>query len=155
MPRRFDPAAGIGRSVPASVNRQHPQQRARTNREDKEMNQEKKRQGGFTLIELLIAIVVVGILAAVAIVGIGGLTSTGGKSACVASADAAQSASAAYYANNNNVWQTDLTGLIAATPSVFTPPTGYAMTTANEMTVGTWHLTQSGGTGTQPTFACT
>ena len=34
MPRRFDPVAGIGRSVPASVDRQHPQQRAITNREE-------------------------------------------------------------------------------------------------------------------------
>jgi prepilin-type N-terminal cleavage/methylation domain-containing protein len=59
---------------------------------------EERNEKGFTLIELLIAIVVVGILAAVAIVGIGGLTNTGSSSACKASADAAKSASAAFYA---------------------------------------------------------
>src|SRR5437016_6786459 len=85
---------------------------------------EKRNEKGFTLIELLIAIVVVGILAAVAIVGIGGLTTTGGNAACKASADAAVAASAAYYANNNNTWQTDLAGLAAATPKVYTTPTG-------------------------------
>ena len=44
---------------------------------------------GFTLIELLVTIVVVGILSAVAIVGIGGVTSTGSKSACSASLSSA------------------------------------------------------------------
>ena len=58
-------------------------------------------QAGFTLVEILIAIVVVGILAAVAIVGINSLTSTGNKSACNASADAAKAASAAYFANHS------------------------------------------------------
>ena len=69
------------------------------------------REQGFTLIELLIAIVVVGILSAVAIVGIAGLTNTGGQSACKASADAAHASSAAYYANNTNKWESNLTAL--------------------------------------------
>ena len=116
---------------------------------------QKRNEKGFTLIELLIAIVVVGILAAVAIVGIAGLTNTGSKSACTASLDSATAASAAYYANQTpNAWQANLTALIAANPPVFVPPAGYVMTTANEMTVGTWHLTETGGGTTAPTFAC-
>jgi prepilin-type N-terminal cleavage/methylation domain-containing protein len=119
------------------------------------MNQytEERNEKGFTLIELLIAIVVVGILAAVAIVGIGGLTNTGGQSACKASADAATAASAAYYANNGNVWQTDLQTLAAATPQVFVTPNGIAPV-GQVLTVGTWKLTETGGGATQPTFAC-
>src|ERR1700743_1552128 len=54
---------------------------------------------GFTLIELVIAIVVVGILSAVALVGIAGLTTTASSKACDASKDAAISASAIYFTN--------------------------------------------------------
>ena len=66
-----------------------------------ETNEQKDhgREQGFTLIELLVAIVVVGILTAVAIVGIGGLTNKGAKSACSTSVDAARAAGAVYYAN--------------------------------------------------------
>jgi prepilin-type N-terminal cleavage/methylation domain-containing protein len=62
---------------------------------------EKRKEEGFTLIELLVAIVVVGILTAVAIVGIAGLTNKGTKSACAATQDAIQTAQAVHFANNN------------------------------------------------------
>ena len=61
-----------------------------------------KRENGFTLIELLIAIVVVGILTAVAIVGIGGLTNDGKGASCQATMDAARAAEAVHYANSGN-----------------------------------------------------
>jgi len=60
-----------------------------------------RSQRGFTLIELLIAIVVVGILTAVAIVGIAGLTDNGKAAACRASLDSAKTASAVHFANTN------------------------------------------------------
>jgi len=56
---------------------------------------------GFTLVELLLAIVVVGILTAVAIVGIGGLTDTAKKATCQTSLDASRSAVAAYYSSQS------------------------------------------------------
>ena len=62
---------------------------------------EEREEQGFTLIELLIAIVVVGILTAVAIVGIAGLTDNGEDSACAATEDAAKAAQAVYYANTD------------------------------------------------------
>jgi prepilin-type N-terminal cleavage/methylation domain-containing protein len=54
-------------------------------------------EGGFTLIELLISIVVVGILSAVAIVGVAGLQDKGQNAACSTSLDAATSATEMYY----------------------------------------------------------
>jgi len=57
---------------------------------------------GFTLIELLIAIVVVGILTAVAIVSVASLTDKGETSACQASVDAVKSANAVHYANTGD-----------------------------------------------------
>ena len=71
-----------------------------------------RRDEGFTLIELLIAIVVVGILTAVVIVGIGGLTNTGSKGACQASADAAKAASVVHHANTGN-WPADFNVMAA------------------------------------------
>ena len=69
---------------------------------------------GFTLIELLIAIVVVGVLSAVVIVGIGGLNDSGKTGACKASKDAAKAAVAVHYANSNGVYPANLAAMVTA-----------------------------------------
>jgi prepilin-type N-terminal cleavage/methylation domain-containing protein len=131
MSRRFDPTSGIGRSVQTSVNRQKPQQRANTNWEELEMDQEKKKEeGGFTLIELLVAIVVVGILTAVAIVGIGGLTGTAKVATCQATLDASRASVASYYASQS--------------PNAY-PATFGAMVTAGDLTLQGGVLNPGGG----------
>jgi prepilin-type N-terminal cleavage/methylation domain-containing protein len=56
-----------------------------------------QKNRGFTLIEILIAIVLVGVLAGVVVVGIGALTEKGSAAACTASADASRAGSTLYY----------------------------------------------------------
>jgi len=56
---------------------------------------------GFTLVELLLAIVVVGILTAVALVGISGLTDTAKKATCQTTLDASRAAVVSYYSSQN------------------------------------------------------
>jgi prepilin-type N-terminal cleavage/methylation domain-containing protein len=120
---------------------------------------EKRNEKGFTLIELLIAIVVVGILAAVAIVGIGGLTNTGSKASCKVSADSATAAAAAYYANQTpNAWPTDFSVMTTAsptnTPPVYVTGTGVSVDTGNakELDGNGWHLIGTFSAGAQPDF---
>ena len=117
-----------------------------------EQDTQRKHQDGFTLIELLIAIVVVGILTAVAIVGIGGLVNNGTNAACQASLDASKAATAVHFAN------------VSTYPSAFTD-----MTSANELSVpsgvtvgattltkGTsWTLHMTGGGTSSIDYNCT
>ncbi|MFL6059628.1 MAG: competence type IV pilus major pilin ComGC [Marmoricola sp.] len=68
-------------------------------------SREARRDGadaGFTLIELLIVIVILGILAAIVVFSVKGITNRGDQSACQANQSTAQTAVEAYYAQNGS-----------------------------------------------------
>ena len=89
---------------------------------------------GFTLIELLIVIVVLGILAAVVIFALGGITGKSAVAACQADAKTVGVAVAALQAENPSYapgssaqWQTDLTAknaVVVGSPFLQSWPTG-------------------------------
>ena len=56
---------------------------------------------GFTLVELLVVIVILGILSAVAVFAVGGITDKGKQSACKADEKAVEVAAEAYFAQNS------------------------------------------------------
>lgn len=114
-------------------------------------NTRTRRDQGFTLVEILIAIVVVGVLAAVAIVGINSLTKTGSDSACTTSKDAASASAAAYFAANGNVWPTSIEQMVDG--GQYIPPSDADVSGAT-MTVGSWTLTLTSGGSNGPTFSC-
>ena len=112
----------------------------------------RQKDQGFTLVELLLAIVIVGILSAVAIVGLTGMTSTGNKSACNTLIAAAQTAATTYYANTGMYPVTtgspdgfDL--LVQGPPALMTLPNGVTES-GDVMKQGTaWSVTMGGGGG--------
>src|SRR5262245_11011761 len=116
-----------------------------------------RHEGGFTLIELLITIVVVGVLAAVVIIGVSGLTNKGSTSACAGSADAARVAAVVHYSNTSpSAYPTDFSQFTASELSV-APGVTPSPIPANTLQLNGngWTLTMTPGVGTAaPTFAC-
>ena len=120
----------------------------------KNLQERRGSDEGFTLIELLIAIVVIGVLSAVVIVGIGGLTNNGKTAACKTGADAAKAATAVHYANTNGVYPALLTDMTATTPPELELATGQSVTGAGLIIASNgWTLTMT--PGSPPTYACT
>jgi prepilin-type N-terminal cleavage/methylation domain-containing protein len=113
-----------------------------------------ENDAGFTLVELVIAVVLVGILTAVAIVGLAGVTKTGNKTACSAALDSAKAAATTYYANTGAYPVTagspkgfDL--LKAGTPPLLTLPSNVAAA-LNVMSASGWSVTMAGGGSNVP-----
>lgn len=97
-------------------------------------------EGGFTLIELLIVIIILGILAAIVVFSVLGVTSRGAQAACKADLKSVQVASEAYYAQN---------GSYAGSIAALVPSFLQAAPSATQYTV-TW---SGGGGQTPPTIA--
>ena len=84
-------------------------------------------ESGFTLVELLVVIVILGILAAVAVFAVGGVTDRGKASACKADVKSVETAAEAYYAQNG-AYAADIPALVTAKFLRSAPGTGNGYT---------------------------
>ena len=84
-------------------------------------------ESGFTLVELLVVIVILGILAAVAVFAVGGITDKGKASACKADLKSVEVASEAYFATNG-AYADDVPALVTAKFLRQAPGTGNGYT---------------------------
>ena len=73
----------------------------------------RRNESGFTLIELLIVIVILGVLAAIVVFSVRGITDTGDKAACEANEKTAVTAIEAFYADSSpRLYPADLAAVV-------------------------------------------
>lgn len=80
----------------------------------KMLQQKTGKEDGFTLVELLVVIVILGVLSAVVVFSVSGISDRGHESACESNVKAVQVASEAYRAMPGNAYAADLTVLQGA-----------------------------------------
>ena len=101
-------------------------------------------ESGFTLIELLIVIVVLGILAAIVVFSLTGVTGESKQAACTTDAKSVEIAADAYQAAHNNSWPTDI-GVLVPTYLKSAPLNSNDYTIGISTTVGNITYTPKGG----------
>ena len=106
----------------------------------------KKNDEGFTLIELLIVIVILGILAAVVVFAVGGITQDAEENACEAEKRAVETAVEAYNADNSG-YPTNVAVLVG------TGTGNFLRSTPTHWTVGAGGVVS--GTGDNAAGTCT
>jgi prepilin-type N-terminal cleavage/methylation domain-containing protein len=95
----------------------------------KQIREARENESGFTLIELLIVIVILGVLAAIVVFAVSGITDRGKHSACKADVSTVDTASEAYYAKNGD-YAADMAALVSggflhAVPTATDAANGY------------------------------
>jgi general secretion pathway protein G len=92
-------------------------------------------EDGFTLIELLIVIVILGVLAAIVVFSVSGITDRGNESACQSDVATVTTAGEAYYAKNGS-YAADMNALVPGFMHSVPGDVDYSVTVAGGKDVG-------------------
>ena len=96
------------------------------------MKRKSNLDSGFTLIELLVVIIIIGILAGIAVIGVSGAQNAAVKKACVANATQITKGIRAYYASNGS-FPTMSSTVASATTVLGTAPSKFLETIPAEL----------------------